>query len=196
MRKPEPNRKEVVFEGRVVGEIASMGDVKRDAEAARDFLKSKGIQVEVTRFQAMLNLAVGFMNVSATLYERDLRKLPFNAMSAAPFVVNAAFAIELYLKALAQKHGVALRGHELSKQLYEALPDKAKREIETVIPQCAASRALNEAPNFQQYLKNLNSAFVEWRYSYETQGGMSVLVEPTIFAMQVLHEACHLPPSV
>lgn len=195
MRRIEPSLKEVVLDGKVVGQIVSTGDMTRDAKAARDFLKSKGIQVEPTRFQATLNLAVGFMNVSADLYENKLRRPPFQALSAAPFVVNAAFALELYLKALAQKHGVSLHGHELEK-LYKKLSAEAKREIEKVTPQCAASAALEEEPNLPQYLKNLNNAFIEWRYSYETKGGMSVLVRPTIFAMHVLHEACHLPAAV
>jgi hypothetical protein len=194
MRKADSETKEVVFNGVVVGKIAATGDMERDAKAAQKFLEGKGFQVKASRFQAILNQAVGFMNVSAHLYDQDLRHMPFKGISAAPFVVNAAFSIELYLKALAQKHGASLRGHELTK-LYKALPPKAREEVEAVIPRCAESRSLGEPPNFSAYLESLNNAFVEWRYLYEAEKSNMVLMEPTIFVMQVLHEACHVPPA-
>lgn len=194
MRKAQAGTKTVVIDGIVVGQVTSTGDMARDAEAARDLLKSKGIHLEISRFQAILNQAVGFTNTSAYLYERDLRRSPFNGVSAAPFVVNAAFGIELYLKALAAKDGVLLRGHELVK-LYESLPRTAQQEIDAVIPKCAASRKLGEPPRFLAYLTDLNNTFVDWRYSYEAETPMAVHIEPTIFVMQVLHEACHLPPA-
>ena len=194
MRKPSPGPKTVLLNGIVVGEVVSTGDLEHDAEAVRQFLKSKGLHKEISLYQAIYNQAVAFANTSAYLYERDLRRSPRKGVSAVPFVVNAAFGIELYLKALAQKHGLALRGHELIK-LYEALPSKAHMEIEAVTPKCAANRALDEAPNFLAYLKNLNSTFVEWRYSYELERTGAVHIEPTIFVMEVLHEACGLAPA-
>jgi hypothetical protein len=189
-----PAQKEVVFDGVVVGQVAATGNIEDEARAAQKLLESKGFSVKASRFHAILSQAVGFMNTSAHLYDQDLRRSPFKSLSAAPFVVNAAFSIELYLKALAQKHGVALRGHELTK-LYKALPEKARREVEAVIPGCANERSLGEPPNFPLYLKSLNNTFVEWRYLYEAEKSSKVLVEPTIFVMQVLHEACHLPPA-
>jgi hypothetical protein len=186
--------KDVVFNGVVVGQILSTDDMEKDAIAGQKLLESKGIQLKASKFRAILRQAIGFMNTSAHLYDQDLRRPPFKWESAAPFVVNAAFSIELYLKAIAQKHGAALRGHELTK-LYKALPSKARTEIEAVIPRCASSRSLGEPPNFVSYLKNLNNTFVEWRYIYESEKPNKVLIEPTIFVMQVLHEACHLPPA-
>lgn len=170
----------------------STGDTEKDAEAVRDFLKANGLHKEVLPFQAIFNQALAFANTSAYLYERDLRTSPRKGFSASPFVVNAAFSIELYLKALAQKHGGSLRGHELMK-LYEALPSRANAEIKQVIPHCAANRDLGEPPNFIGYLQNLNNSFVEWRYSYELKKTGAVHIEPTIFVMEVLHEACRLP---
>jgi hypothetical protein len=194
MSKIPPGPKTVLLNGIAVGEVMSSGNTESDVEAVRQFLKSKGLHKESSLFQAIFNQAFAFANTSATLYERDLRRPPRKGISAAPFVVNAAFGIELYLKALGQKHGVSIRGHELLK-LHNALPSKALAEIEAVIPRCAANRALGQSPNFIAYLENLNDTFVEWRYLYELERTGPVHIEPIIFVMEVLHEACRLPPA-
>lgn len=193
MRKINPVPKTVLLNGIVVGEVLSIGDTEHDVEAVRQFLKSKGLHKEVSLFQAIFNQAFAFANTSAYLYERDLRCSPRKGVSVAPFVVNATFSIELYLKALAQKHGVSLRGHELVK-LYKALPSIALAEIESVTPRCAANRSLGEPPDFLAYLTDLNNTFIEWRYSYEVERTGTVHIEPTIFVMEVLHEACRHSP--
>lgn len=191
MSKLRPGTKTVLLNGIVVGEVKSTGDIERDIETVRQFLKDKGLHKDVSLFQAMFNQALAFANTSAHLYERDLRHLPRKGASMVPFVVNAAFSIELYLKALAQKHGITLHGHKLLK-LYEALPSKAHSEIQMVTPRCAANRALEEEPDFPTYLENLNNAFVDWRYCYELEKTGLVHIEPTIFVMEVLHESCRL----
>ena len=184
-------RKKLFLDGVEVGEVDLTGDHEKDIEISRKFLKDKGLYREIPLFDAILNQATAFCNTAAYLYETDLKRSPRKGISGAPFVVNAAFSMELYLKALAQKHGMSLRGHELVK-LHKALPKAALVEIETVIPRCAAQRNLGEPPNFLGYLKNLNDAFVTWRYSYEIERTEPVTIEPTIFVLQVLHEACHL----
>lgn len=187
--------KTVMLNGIAVGEVVSTGDMERDIVVTRQFLKDKGLYKEVTPFQAMLNQAVAFANTSALLYERDLRRQPRKGVSIAPFVVNAAFSIELYLKALIQKHGgKPPREHELVK-LFERLPAAALMAIEQVTPRCAENRALREAPRFKAYLETLNGAFIEWRYCYEVERTGTIQIEPTIFVMEVLHEACRLPPG-
>lgn len=191
MSKLRPGPKTVLLNGIVVGEVESTGDLERDTDALRQFLKDKGLHKDVSLFQAMFNQAVAFANTSAYLYERDLRRSPRKGASVVPFVVNSAFSIELYLKALAQKHGVALRGHELIK-LHKALPSQAHSEIQMVMPRCAANRALGEEPDFPAYLRGLNNTFVDWRYCYELDRTGPVHIEPTIFVMEVLHESCRL----
>ncbi len=188
-----PVSKAILLNGIVIGEVPSTGNTDQDAETVRAFLKEKGLHKEVTPFQAVFNQAIAFANTSAQIYAKDFRRRPHNGISAAPFVVNAAFSIELYIKALAQKHGTSLRGrgHELVK-LHQLLPSRAHIEINQVIPQCAANRALGEPPNFHGYLQHLNDAFVKWRYSYELERTSAVHIEPTIFVMEVLHEACRL----
>lgn len=192
MSKIPPGLKTVLLNGIAVGQVESLGDAERDVETVRQFLKSKGLHKEVSLFQAIFNQALAFANTSAYLYERDLRCSPRSGVSVVPFVVNVAFSIELYLKALAQNHGVSLRGHELVK-LHKALPTKALEKIEAITARCAANRALGEPPRFAAYLVDLNSTFVEWRYSYEVERTGALHIEPTIFVMEVLHEACCIP---
>ena len=191
MSKISEGRKEVLLNGVIVGEYMATGDLEQDAIAARQVLIDKGVYVEISLFDSMRSQARAFANTSAYLYENDLKTPPRKGMSAAPFAVNAAFSIELYLKALGQKHGVSLRGHELVK-LYKALPAKALEEIEAMIPKCAANRNLQEKPDFTRYLDELNTAFTDWRYCYEVDKTKPLHIEPTIFVMQVLHEACGL----
>ena len=186
--KPMAKMKSILVNGVVVGEVEATGDLELDAKVARDFLDERGLLKERHPAGEIFDAATAFATTSAHLYENGLKKNPTIGSSIVPFVVNAAFSIELYLKALAKKHQVTLKGHELLK-LYESLPQKAIEEIESVIPRCAKDRALNEPPNFVQYLKELNSAFIEWRYIFEKSESKPIYFEPTIFVMQVLHEA-------
>jgi hypothetical protein len=184
-------KKSILVNGIVVGEVEAMGDLKLDAKAAHEFLKKNGLLKE--RFPAgeIFSTATAFANTSAHLYENGLKKTPSKGANIVPFVVNAAFAIELYFKALAKKHHVTLKGHELLK-LYEGLPPKAIAEIEKAIPGCAKDRKI-VSPNFVEYLKELNSAFIDWRYIFEKSESGPIHIESTIFVMQVLHEAFRPP---
>ena len=50
-------------------------------------------------------MALSFSTTAAHLHRTDLLKAPRNGLSIAPFVVNSAFAIELYLKTLHELKG-------------------------------------------------------------------------------------------
>jgi hypothetical protein len=184
-------KKTVVLNGLVVGEVEATGDDDQDIQAVSVFLDERGLRKKVSRYQATYNAALAFANTSAYLYEHDLRHAPRKGVSVAPFVVNAAFAIELYFKALAQKHHVTLHGHKLV-QLHKSLPAKALEEIQRVTPQCARDRRLNGVPDFAAYVSDLNDVYSQWRYFFEKDHAGKVEIEPTIFVMQVLHAACCL----
>jgi hypothetical protein len=124
-----PGPKAILLNGIVVGEVRSTGNTDQDAEAVRAFLKEKGLHKEVTPFQAVFNQAIAFANTSAHIYEKNLRRGPRNGFYPAPFVVNATLSIELYLKALAQKHGKALRGHELVNCITHCQPRRISKSI-------------------------------------------------------------------
>ncbi|MBI5006441.1 MAG: hypothetical protein HZB95_04875 [Nitrosomonadales bacterium] len=181
-------KKTIVVNGIAIGEVEATGDLILDAKLAQEYLNNKGLLKQRSLAGEIFSTAQAFANTSAYLYENGLKKQPSKGTSIVPFVVNSAFAIELYLKALGKKHHVTLRGHELLK-LYKTLPRTALVEIEEAIPRCAKERRLGNSPNFVEYLKELNSAFVDWRYIFEKSQSGPIHIEPTIFVMQVLHEA-------
>lgn len=183
--------KTILLNGVAVGRYDSTGDLNADTELVNQFLKEKGLHKEPTPFSSAFSQACSFATASNYLFEKDLCRSPRNGASVVPFVVNAAFSIELYLKALSLKHGSALRGHELAK-LYEGLPANAKTEIQEMAQRCAIGIDADRANKFVEYLHELNNTFVEWRYSFEKQRAGAVYIESTIFVMRVLHEACRL----
>jgi HEPN domain-containing protein len=182
----------VKYRGVVVGEIEPTGDTQQDAEAARQLLVSKGLYKETSDFELTLHQAVAFAHTAKLLYERGLYDPEHVANSTAPFIVNAAFSIELHLKALAQKHGTTNRGHELL-TLYADLPQKAQAEIEQVSQRYFATKITGERPGFFACLQDLNHAFVKWRYIHERRETASAHIEQAVFALEILNEACHLP---
>lgn len=184
--------KTIMLNGVAVGEYDSTGDLEADAETVTRFLKENGLHKETTPFSAAFSQALSFATTSKYLLENDLSRTPRNGASVVPFVVNSAFSIELYLKALSLKHGSALHGHELVK-IYEGLPVNAKAEIEEMALRCAVDNDAGRAHNFVEFLRELNNAFVDWRYAFEKERLGIVHIEPAIFVMRVLHEACRLP---
>lgn len=184
-------KKNILLNGIIVGEVNTTGNLELDTEVAYEFLSKKGLLKERTPANEIFSTACAFANTSSHIYENGLKKQSRNGTSIVPFVVNATFAIELYIKALAKKYNVTLRGHELLK-LYKKLPQEALKEIEQVIPKCADDRKIAQ-PNFVKYLNELNNAFVDWRYIFEKSKSGPIQIEPTIFVMQVLHEAFNFP---
>jgi len=75
-----------------------------------------------------------------------------------PAVTNRAFAAELYIKAISQRDGQMLRGHDLNK-LFHGLAVERRNAIvqETRMQEVSFNSALEENANL----------FVEWRYLFE-----------------------------
>ena len=110
---------------------------------------------------------------------------------ASPLVTCAAFGVELLLKALhAQVNGKALRGHELA-GLFQALPPKTQASLRArYVPHLEAIKKTDAPPEliFRKIgvepgidvtpsaaldgaLKNMNLAFVQWRYISDIADG-------------------------
>ena len=121
--------RKIYLNGKLVGEAPITGDETRDQDLAIQLLKDKGLYQETTLVQGMFRQAVSFATTASYLYKRDLTRVPRNGLSVAPFVVNSAFAIELYLKTLGQLHNTALRGHDLLK-LFDGLPADAQTALQ------------------------------------------------------------------
>lgn len=165
----KPGMKRIMVNGDCVGEIPDRGDHRQNAEAARIFLESIGRGLpEITREQAMLRQAQSFLRAANEIHARDMRGQQRNELGFVPCVVNQSFAIELYLKTLAfVRDREELKGHKLFDELWLNLSDDARGLVE------AECRLLNERHNLERpfdlptALKQMNSAFVDWRYAFE-----------------------------
>jgi hypothetical protein len=160
-------------------------------EVAKEFLRRSGLHKGVTKVQAIFRQALSFATTSAYLYQRDLLKPPRNGLSIAPFVVNSAFSIELYLKTLHELQGAGAHGHALL-ELYDTLTETAQDVVFRFALAYAAKYkvALSTREQFRSFVVELNNAFVEWRYCYERGSASKIDIQPTILIMKALHEAC------
>lgn len=187
-------KKTLYVNGLVVGEVDLVpGDYASEIEQMTDFLRSKGLHREVTQEQAMFRQALSFCKTAADIYERDLARAPRNGLAAAPFAVNSALSIELYLKTLHRLAGNEIRGHELLK-LYDALPTPTRDVVLSHARRHAAGYGVDPAPSadgFRQFVSELNTAFVDWRYCYETGSVTEFFkIPPTILVMVAVDQAC------
>lgn len=181
--------KKVYLNGSLVGEYRPTGENERDQELAVAVLREKGLWTETTLEQAMFRQAVSFATTASYLYKRDLTATPRNGMSVAPFVVNSAFALELYLKTVGQLHGQTMRGHDLL-DLFDDLPLDARTALHQNFAKREWQCGIVGLAEFRKVLEELRSAFVDWRYLHERKRTGPIQLKPMIFAMEVLHETC------
>ena len=183
-------KKTLRVNGGLLGEYEAGEDIEEQIAAARKLMEANGPRPKVSPFHAGRNMAAAFANTAAFLYERDLKAMPpSRAFSIVPFVVNSAFAIELFLKALHKKYGSAQRGHKLL-TLYDQLPPEAVAQIRSASAKIAASTQPPTYYDPREVLATLNSAFEDWRYMYEKDRLGPIHMEPTINVIRVLHQAC------
>jgi HEPN domain-containing protein len=112
-----------------------------------------------------------------------------------PFVVNAAFALELYLKTLGHLFGRALRGHDLL-GLFDALPPEGHEVLRQNLSKAKWQCGITNMEGFRNVLSDLRSAFIEWRYLHEKDRASEISFIPMIFVMEVLHVACQANEKV
>ena len=181
-------KKEVLLNGIVVGEIDATGNMETDAKAVRKFLKEKGLYRTVSTDDAMHGQANSFAEVANDLYRRDLKHSPYKGSSLAPFIVNAALSIEIYLKAIHYLSGSTRRSHDLI-YLYRQLSNDMKSIVLSSATDIRPRYNLQEGVDILACLKSLSGAFVNWRYLYE-QKKMQAEVQSVRYTMHVTHEAC------
>ena len=187
--------RKIYLNGELIGEVPAAKDEDEHIELAIALMKAQGVYQPTTLVQGIFRQAVSFATTASYLYKRDLTRLPRNGLSVAPFVVNSALAIELYLKTLGQLHGTSLRGHDLV-QLFDALPEVAQ---ESLLPHFATSEwqcGIATVAGYRAALEEMRGAFVEWRYLFETDRSGEIKFRPLIFVMEVLHNACRAHDEV
>ena len=181
--------KKIYLNGQLVGEVPAAKDDDEHMELAIALMKAKGLYEPTTLVQGMFRQAVSFATTASYLYKRDLTTVPRNGISVVPFVVNNAFAIELYLKTLGQLHNTPLRGHDLL-VLFDLLPASAK---DALLPHLASTQwqcGIATLADYRLELNELRGAFVEWRYLFETGRTAEIKFQPMIFVTEVLHNTC------
>ena len=184
--KPPKGMKTVMCDNKPIGYIKDVKDPKEAAKLAEDLIKSKGLWREISKSESIYNQAQSFSNTSACLYRKDLKSLPRNPQSITPFVVNATFSAEMYLKCLQEVHGKITESHVLT-VLFKSLPNKVKDKINKVSKKFESQYKIEQGILFKEHLKNTNNAFVNWRYIYE-KSYEHVNIHQIIFVLQVLHE--------
>ena len=104
-----------------------------------------------------------------------------------PATVNAAFACEVYLKALLKYNDIPVKKEHRLKELYELLPEKPREWIKLTV--------INHYGQWSDcfgldYLANISNAFIDWRYSYESDHQMSIYLGFLMTFRYALREAC------
>jgi HEPN domain-containing protein len=138
----------------------------------------------------MRRQARAFKNVALDLADKIMALLGNSRDYVSPFLVNAAFAMELFLKALAQHHGVSLRGHSLLK-LYDELPPVARSAVERALSGVSMDLAdFDGSSDLRGLFTNLDDAFLAWRYTHERNGdGRFYGAKAAVLLLALLDEA-------
>jgi hypothetical protein len=140
-----------------------------------------------TMTHAMLRQAVSFATASRDLFEKYLAGPTPDGKAMEPFVVNAALAIEIYLKTLHAGAGARRKEHGLM-ELYRALPQPIKDAIDATAGKL--KDGYEGADAFSEQLAQLDEGFRRWQDVYESGWLKPVRIHPTVFLMHVLHEVC------
>ena len=181
-------KKEVLMNGIVVGEVEATGDMEADAKTVRDFLREKGLLRDISTDDAMHGQANSFAGVANDLYKKHLKESPYDGRFVAPFVVNAVFSVELYLKTMLCLLNCEFRSHHLFK-LYERLDDNTKSVFLSAADDIRPRYKLEDGVDVVICLESLCQAFEDWRYLYE-RNNIRTEIQSIRFAMHVSHEAC------
>lgn len=171
--------KEVFVNGELVFHYESTGNTDQDIQGIRARLDELGLSIKhQPEWMQIRQQALYFQDTCTYLwrYEANRQKSerPFTMI---PYIVNSAFCIELYLKALSLKHGKRQHGHELAK-LYAALPASAVADVDASLAEALSIVPLGKSPEIAVLMQELNNAFLKWRYAFESERlGMVGLLE-------------------
>lgn len=133
-------------------------------------------------------IAQCFSQTATLLYETCLKETPRQQqLLIVPFVVNASFACELFLKALANRGGVRLVGHQLSKLLAN-LPVQERRRLDHTWIAITEGIDCEAAVTLDSVISELSNSFVEWRYSHEKERVSAASTTSILLLLKVMDE--------
>ena len=172
-----------ISNGEIIGEINDRGSIIRNAREAVEILKRQGRYKEQSQAMLMFHQARSFAKISRNIHQQSLIVPPYDPSTCAPFVVNAAFACEMYLKMMLRLHDKQKNTHNLI-ALFKLLPNKLKDQINKITKQKEGDFRL-ESHLFKDQLKTISNAFVDWRYIYE-QEEASININRILLILAVL----------
>ncbi len=184
--KPPKGMRTIFYNDKPVGYVEKVDDPKKETKLAQALLKSKGLWRETTKPESIYRQAESFSHVALRIYKTDLATHPRNPLGIVPFVVNAAFSAEMYLKCLQSIYGEVTQSHILT-VLFKALDNRTKDKINKTSKQLRVNYDVDQKMLFRAHLKGINDAFVDWRYIYEKDADY-IDIQQTIFVLHVLHE--------
>jgi hypothetical protein len=189
----EPRK--IYFEGKFVGEVPETGDRETDLKAMSKLLRERGY-MPLNRDQSIFRQAAAFAETASYLFNTGLVGVPpRNPINVIPFVVNAAFAVELYLKTLGHLYGLKMRGHDLL-ELFDGLPAEAKELLRQEIARAPATEGIKDLTGFRTEIERVRGVFVEWRYLHERDRAPEIRFRELIHVIQVLHNTCRSDPRL
>jgi hypothetical protein len=184
--------RQLTMNGKVVGEVPAAETIEEQADAAFALLAKIPSYRAPSSSEVMFRQALAFARTSSMLYNTGLKSPPRDFSCVAPFVVNTALAIELYLKAIAHIHGARLKdlkGHDLL-DLFARLPEPAKSRASKHISHVTQSGHIKSMEDLQRTLQLARTAFVDWRYVYEDEFCGEIEIQPMISAVEILDTTC------
>ena len=174
----------VLWNGKVIGSHPDKGDPTGNHQAGLLVLKEAGIERGVGKAPQLtaLGQARSFGTASVLIYKIGFTKSPFNPHLVAPLIVNTAFCIEVFIKALGQFRGTTLRGHDLQ-PLFDQLPQADQQTLQTTFNERVEARKLSQT-SLRDSLAAMNKAFIEWRYLYENEKTLTFEVGLAVSAIE------------
>lgn len=180
-------KKDVYFNGMLAGSHESTGDPEGDCIAAEKVLKEKGLLEDIPLYKGMYGHANASAAVANELYYTKLRSTPVDGDAICPFIVNATFSAEVYLKAIHSAFGNKVKGHDLS-FLYKGMPKRGKVHFEAAAEVIRPLYNLNTDSGVAGCIDQLKEAFVSWRYVYEHEK-LETELQMIRYLMHVSHES-------
>ena len=137
------------------------------------------------QYSSMLDIFISGQRLSMKLNGIDpdsnnnIKKYNIIAETIVARLVNIAFSIELYLKAILKYKGNDYRYIHKLDDLYEKLGDSCKKEISDAVIRLYKEQCGEDISNtFIEILKKNANVFVDWRYAYEkhTEANVDFLI--------------------